>query len=409
MSRITLIKVFTSFIVLGLTLVQHTHAHSLGTTNNEGFGSSLDTEPFLPVTEEHRAAWNRVVEHCLPLNTRESLSEPCMTSLGEYFANEPVWSYNYIFVYSVQGWVELYQNTLNQRKNHSAADFLNPDVPFWRHVFDGQIEQRQELVKKVVSDSQCQELASPKKSGIQDAGVELCAAREMYQYAAYLDACYDARHRLPALQRIIREDDPEYGGLTMFEYSLQLLDENVSTKELKSVAKRGMEKSYLHASWIAAQCDQHSFFVLNPETSGTVTEKKLSWNWDTDDKGTDWLLDYTHDFIMKIAMKSGDDWAIRSGYLDSDVAGEFSADLMRRYPLLMHRLLGDTWSGWGYEGTGFTSEELAHHNAKAYLLLVDQAGEAFARREYDPEELAEEIKYIENGGLLKSPPLHWVK
>lgn len=404
MFSISLIRVFTSFIVLGLALIQHTHAHSGGYTDNEGFGSSLETEPFLPVTEEHRAAWNRVLEHCLPLNTRESLSELCMTSLGEYFANEPVWSYNYMFVYSVQGWSVFYHNTLDQRRNHNAADFLNPDVPFWRHIFDDQIKQRQELFLRVVNDSKCQEMASPQKDGMQDDLAEHCSAREMYQYAAYLSACYDARYRAPALQRMIPEDDPEYGGLTTFEYSLQLLEEKVSNQELKSAAKQSMEKSYLHASWVAAQCNQHGFFVLIPEASGTATEERLSWTWDTDDKDTDWLLNYTQEFIMKIAMKSGDDWAIRSGYLDVDVAAEFSADLMHRYPLLMHRLLGDTWSGWGYEGTYFTSEEHARHRAKAYLLLVDQAGEEFARLAYDPVELAEEIQYVESGGLLRSPP-----
>lgn len=402
MFSFTLVRAFTGFIVIGLVLVQHTHAHSGG--YNEGIRSYLEQEPFIPVTEEHRTAWNHVREHCLPLNTRESLSEPCMTSLGEYFANEPVWSYDYMFVYGLQGLEVLYHNTLNQRRNHNAADFLNPDVPFWRHIFDDQIAQRQKLFLRVVNDSKCQELASPQKDGMQDYLAEHCAAREMYQYAAYLSACYDARHRAPALQRIIPEDDSEYGGLTTFEYSLQMLDENVSNKELKSVAKRSMEKSYLHASWIAAQCNQHGFFVLIPDTSGTTTEERLSWTWDTDDKDTDWLLDYTHDFIMKIAMKSGNDWAIRSGYLDSDVAAEFGADLMHHYPLLMHRLLGDTWSGWGYEGTDFTSEEHARHRAKAYLLLVDRAGEEFARREYDPVELAEEIQYVESGGLLRSPP-----
>ncbi|MXZ55715.1 MAG: hypothetical protein F4227_08605 [Gammaproteobacteria bacterium] len=404
MLSVTLIRVITSLIVFGLALVQNSHAHSGGHRDNEGFGSSLETEPFLPVTDEHRAAWNRVLEHCLPLNTRESLSEHCLTALGEYFANEPVWSYNYMFVYSVQGWEALYHKTLNQRRNHNAADFLNPDVPFWRHIFDDQIEQRQELFIKVVNDSQCLDLASPLKSGMQDYWAEYCAAREMYQYAAYLSACYDARHRMPVLQRIVPEEDPEYGGLTTFEYSLKLLDEKVLNKELKSVAKRSMEKSYLHASWVAEQCSQQGFFVLIPENASSATAERLSWTWNTDDKDTDWLLDYTHDFIMKIAMKSGDDWAIRSGYLDSTVAAEFGADLMQRYPLLMHRLLGDTWSGWGYEGTDFTSEEHSRHRAKAYLLLVDQAGEEFARLEYDPVELAEEIQYVESGGLLRSPP-----
>lgn len=105
MFSVSLIRVFISFIVLVLALVQHTHAHFGGHTDNEGFGSSLEKEPFIPVTEEHRAAWNRVLEHCLPLNTQDSLSDHCMTSLGEYFANEPVWSYSEMLVYDdLRGW-----------------------------------------------------------------------------------------------------------------------------------------------------------------------------------------------------------------------------------------------------------------------------------------------------------------
>jgi len=384
--------------------VQHTFSHPEENNDKEGFGSFLDREPFLPVTDEHQAAWNRVIEHCLPFNTRDSLSDRCMTALAEYFANEPVWSYGYMVVFNRTGWEVIPHNMLNQRRNVNPADFLNPDVPFWRHIFDDQIEQRQELFLRVVNESQCNELASPQKSGIQDDLSDDCAAREMFKYATYLSACYDAKQRLSTLQRVIPEDDPEHGGLSVFEYSLQLIDDSVSNEEQNSAAKRHMEKNYLHAYWVAAQCRLHGFVLISETSDPTKTESFLSWVWDDDDKVTDWLLDYTHDYIMKIAMKSGDDWAIRIGYLASYVAAEFGTDLMQRYPLLMHRLLGDTWSGWGYEFTGFTTEEHARHRAKAYLLLVEQEGEDFARRLYDPAELTEEIQYVESGGLLRSPP-----
>ena len=51
----------------------------------------------------------------------------------------------------------------------------------------------------------------------------------------------------------------------------------------------------------------------------------------------------------------------------------------------------------------FTKEEVAQHRAKAYLLLVEAAGDEFARREYNPETLAKQIKYIEAGGSLRVP------
>ncbi len=403
MFSFTLVRVFTSFIVLGLAFVHHADAHYFGYDDNEGFGANPpEADPFLPVTDEHHAAWNRVIQHCLPLNTRESLSEPCMTSLGEYFDNEPVWSYSKMFVYTPQGWRLFVHNNLSQRRNHSPADFLNPDVPFWKHIFDDQIEQRQELFLRVVNDSKCQELASPQKDGMHDYLAEHCAAREMYQYAAYLSACYDARNRTHALQRMIPEDHPEYDGLNRFEYSFQLLNERVSDEALKSAAKRSMEKSYLHASWVETQCSQHGFVLRPGRTGGSYTTSDEKLKWGTDYEKLYLFLNHTVDFIMKIAIKSGDDWAIRSGRLGRSVIAEFGDDLMARYPLLMHRVIGENPSGHGYS-IDFTSVELLRHRAKAYLLLVEEAGEEFAQQEYDPVELTEEIQYVENGGWLTSP------
>jgi len=70
--------------------------------------------------------------------------------------------------------------------------------------------------------------------------------------------------------------------------------------------------------------------------------------------------------------------------------------------LLMHRALGDPL-GNGTYGRAFPLKEHARHRAKAYLLLVEAAGEEFARSEIDPTKLTKEIKYVESGGLLTSP------
>lgn len=406
-----LIRVCSSYILLALVFGTLMHAHY----DSGSVMLPRESEPFLPVTDEHRAAWNLVLEDCLPLNTRTALSARCMTSLGEYFPNEPVWSYKYAYEYdNLFGWRPLYYNELSQRRHYSPADFLNPDIPFWRHIFDDQIEQRQELFLRVVNDAACQELASPEKLGIHDDLAEQCAARELYQYAAYLSACVDATQRLTQLQEIVTEPpNPVDRALNRFELSFHLLDENVSDEALRAAAKRYMEKSYLHASWVAAHCHQHGL-VLRPGVtipartlpsghtfdSYTSTDEKFSW-------GTHHsvMLRRTHGFIMKIAMKSGDDWAIRSGDLGSTMVGVLGEDLMQRFPLLIHRILGDRAFGGGY-GLDFTAEERAHHRAKAYLLLVEAAGEEFARREYHPETLAQQIQYIKAGGVLKAPLTH---
>ena len=413
MCHAKLFRFFTSFMLLGLAVVPHAHAHSSGGVVELPPGS----DSFLPVTDAHRAAWERVIEDCLPVDTRSALSARCMTSLGDYFSNEPVWSYNYVFVYDSEGWSSLYHSECSQRRDHSPADFLDPDIPLWRDIFDDQIEQRQELFLQVVNDSVCQDLASFKTPGIHDDLAEQCAAREMYQYAAYLSACFDATQRLTKLQEIVTQPNTEGRAVNLFELSFANLDENVADAALRAAAKRHLEKRYLHASWVASRCNQHGL-VLRPGVtlpaitlhtgqtfdSYTTTDKKLSWEDLKSAKARllrDALYGRTHEFIMQIAMKSGDDWAIRSGAGAVNLGG----DLMQRDPLLMHRLLGD--SGGLFIGAFrvvLTAEERDRHRAKAYLLLVEAAGEDFARREYNPEPLAQQIQYIAAGGVLKAPP-----
>ena len=405
----SLSRIFLSFIplVLWLVLVPHTYAHD---GDSSGFMLPLDSEPFLPVTAEHRAAWNRVVEDCLPLDTRSVLNARCMTALGEYFPNEPVWSYGYLSVYRRAGWDTLNLTTgLRQRRSYSPADFLDTDIPLWRDIFDDQIAQRQELFLRVVNDSACQDLVSPQTQGIHEPLAEQCSAREMYQYAAYLSACKDATQYLPVLQRVVT-DPPEGRALTVLEWSFQELDENVADETLRVAAKRYMEKRYLYASWVASHCHEHGL-VLRPGVtipavtlSGhtfegyTTTDEKLPWG------GREEVLYRTHDFLMMLAMKSGDAWAIRSGNLTSYTVGEVGGeDLLRRQPLLMHRIIGGYGTSNSLYRRYFTKEEIAQYRAKAYLLLVEAAGEEFARREYNPEPLAKQIQYIEAGGMLKTP------
>ena len=407
------IRVFASFILLGLVFVPHTNASPIigydGDDDYDSIWVPSNSEQFLPVTEEHRAAWERVIEDCFPLNTRAALSTRCMTSLGEYFPNDPVWSYNYMFVYDWDGWSPLYlTDGLSQRRWYTPADFLDPDIPYWRHIFDDQIEQRQELFLRVVNDSACQELTGtlPKKHGMHAELAEQCAAREMYQYAAYLSACFDSTLRLPKLQEIVNtRSNIEGCALNLFELSLEKLDENVADEALRAAAKHHMEKSYLHASWVASHCNQYGL-ILRPGVTVqgttsplyTTTDEKIPWL-GLKGKNALALLTDTHEFILKIAMKSGDDWAIRSGLLDSTIVGDLGEELMQSHPLLMHRMMCSD-GNFGQSVFRFTDERTRRYCAKAYLLLVEAAGEEFARREFNPENLVKEIQYIEDGGSL---------
>ena len=119
MCHARLFRFFTSSILLALVVVPHALAHY----GNNAVVLPPESEAFLPVTDAQRAAWERVIEDCLPVDTRSALSARCMTSLGEYFPNEPVWSYNYLFVYDSEGWHTLYHSECSRRSDYTPGRF----------------------------------------------------------------------------------------------------------------------------------------------------------------------------------------------------------------------------------------------------------------------------------------------
>ncbi|MCY3541670.1 MAG: hypothetical protein OXH31_07160 [Gammaproteobacteria bacterium] len=363
----------------------------------ERFEVRPEQEPFLKISDIQVEAWNRLVEQCTPIDTRDSLSESCLLFAEQYFSNEPVWVYHRMYYYdNYDGWVPVFIRRFGQRDDHSHADFLDSNVPLWRDIFDGQIEQRQKTFLQVVSDESCMDLANANTLGIHETKAEHCKARELFKYASYLNACNDAQQRMDFLQQTFPEGT-ELSGLNQYEVSFQSLDKWVSDEALRSSAKRRMEKGYLQAYWVAEKCKQHGYEFL-PRLANDDFKKRVEMSARMLRRDKDFVMrNITHDHVLRIAAKSGDDWAIRSFPLGSSTS-EFNQDIMKKYPLLMHRTLG---KGTGYD---FTWQEEARHRAKAYLLLVEQSGEKLARLEYDPTKLTEEIQYVKDGGKLRPPP-----
>ncbi|MYD46706.1 MAG: hypothetical protein F4W92_10165 [Gammaproteobacteria bacterium] len=363
----------------------------------ERFEVRPETETFLEVSDEQNASWEELIEQCTPIDTREPLSESCMLLAEQYFSKEPVWPYSQMYYYDAwDGWVPIFIRELTY-KNFTTADYVDKDVPYWNDVFDGQIEQRKKQFLKVVADSSCLDLASRNKLGIHPTNHKSCAARELYKYGAYLNACSRAHQRLSFLSQEITQEN-QTGELNYYELSFSKLDEWVSDVPLRYSAKRRLAKGFLHASWVAEQCKVHGF-VLVPGQSHLgleTTEEKMSWEHDLEKYFL--FVNHAYDLALRIAAKTGDDWAIRSRTMGRYLTDEFNEDLLKRYPLQFHREMG---KGAGYD---FTPQEKARHRAKAYLLLVEQAGEKVAQLEYDPSKLKREIRYVKNGGSLRFPP-----
>ena len=367
------------------------------------------------ISEPQHEAWKKVLEQCVPINSRGELSESCESALAEYFPTEPVWD-NRMYYYQKHTGLQILHPLvfLYDRDNvidlpYSAADFLDK-YPVWSDIFDGNVERRVETFLEVINDPTCTDLMSSKSVGIQENLASQCEAKELFKYAVYLDACSSAMNR----HYILSDEAPESLPLTFddesptkYDLSLQFIRREIESADDRKIAKRRMEKGYLLAYWTVQQCKSHGYVLMpgltarmpaSPSRSKTSDQSLLEWDhtWSWYDKR---LLGRTYQNTLTIAAKSGHEWAIRTYDLNSVSGQAFRAELQHRYPILVHRWLG--------RKTGKT-ELHRRHRAKAYLLLKEKAGEAIAQLEYDSVDLATEIQYVMDGGEL-SYPTTWDK
>lgn len=370
--------------------------------------------PFHPaslrqVPESQIQAWETVLKQCVPINTREPLSESCWKAVEEYFLAESVWDNRMYHYRDGNGLRSMLLGKLNGRDSstalpYSVADFQG-DFPLWRDMFDDKILRRMETFLRVVKEQDCINVASKRKVGIHEIMASQCAAREMYKYATYLDTCSRSSYNLNTLTTEVSQAPASYhihGPPNIYEISLQVINSKIEDADSRSLAERRMQRGYLLASWTMKQCDTYGYVLLPGTTIGSTTsdDSLLAWsNYDRYRMDDRRLLNRTHDKTLKIAAKSGDDWAIRSYHFSLGFAGEFNDDLKQKYPLLVHRWIG---------GTNAKSDYRRRHQAKAYLLLKEEHGVEVASLEYDSSELADEIPYIQKGGDLKYTP-RWHK
>jgi hypothetical protein len=179
--------------------------------------------------------------------------------------------------------------------------------------------------------------------------------------------------------------------------SKYLIESFVYDYELRNLAVKMLQQGYLHSQWVTKQCSSNDPLVL-PNPWLPKENQHIQWS-----NGKNFLnaIDLTHDTLLKIAAKSGDEWAIMSYPLSSHTSSEFNSDVRIRYPLLMHRHLGSTrWTGLSGD---LPKLERNRHRAKAYLMLEELAGTKIAQEEIDISSLQDEINYVHSGGELKYP------
>ena len=201
--------------------------------------------------ELQHTVWKNALKQCERASTKSSPSTECVTALTEYFVNEPVWKYSRLYYYSdPMGLLLTTYNEINRRHfklPYSYDDYSMEQIPMWGDIFDGRLVQRMALFSKVTQDPQCAKLGSSANVGIQEDRAEQCSARELYKFAAYLDACTASLQRHQVLTSPTRSREDKYKELDRFETSKHVVLENIesATERDPCTRNRGKEDSYM--------------------------------------------------------------------------------------------------------------------------------------------------------------------
>lgn len=364
--------------------------------SNPHFYVPKDLISLLRETQDQVSKWEKAIELCTPVHPSQPLESSCMAALSKYFMDAPVWDYGSLYYIDSYGFGRADPFPVNPRPallSYGPADYELQDAPRWHDIFDGKIEQRKGTFFEVVEDPTCRAIMH---GGIREEMGNHCQAREMYKYAAYLDACATAMRRLKVLNRATGRSG--YKGLSTYEMTLQVVKEKIGDIVQQDMIRQRIQKGYLHASWVAHQCEPHGLALLplKEEQKWTLGGGYAELVEVGSDSATRWAVGHSNFVAMNIASRCGDEWAIRSCALTPDDP-EFLQDVYDQYPILYHRHLGSSLGG---DGGGFSRVEQRRHQAKAYLLLKQSLGTRIAQLSYDETDLKEEIEYVQKGGKL---------
>ena len=339
---------------------------------------------YYPESEKQRSARELLERVCLPVTPPDKLSPECLTALSDYFMDEPIWRYSWLYNYSGSTGFDRARSRINPRASnlpYGYDDYAMDNVPLWRDILDGRLEERKFEVKQTVADPACNELARfGSEGGIERHMAARCAAREMYKYATYLDACVTAMDRVRLLES--PTGDRNHSEMNGFQMSLAMIEQHITNESDRNLATRRLEKGYLHSKWIIDQCAGNIDGVSSWIGSNENELFLKAWP--------------AHNYALRIAARTGDEWAIRSYPLKIGDGDQFKRELMDQYPLLMHRYLGNS-------RLLHSSVDRRRHQAKAYVLLEKLAGTEVAKGEIDIEDLQEELAYVQGGGELAMP------
>ena len=291
------------------------------------------------------------------------VSRSCMDKLSVYFSGMPVWQFA-TMSYPMPGKIRMHGSMFNNRA-YSLPFSLSDKGPVWSDVFDGSVNDRSDVVASVFMDPVCGQLRH--QGAIRPNLSERCEARDLFLYAAQIDAC------MTGIDRYMFLTDP-------------IMVDGQSRYDI--VSDPVIRQHYLYSIWMIGSCSSVPGIVFNEDLSWTITSVEES----ADHHDVASLMRTGYDAAMRIAARAGDPWAI--GAIDilplHDI--EYLQSLYNTNVLLFHRWLGT--SAGKYMAGGRDAQ--IRHALRAYVL------ELHARPDLDRDEYLQRFGIVEDEHTIQS-------
>ncbi|MCY4144229.1 MAG: hypothetical protein OXG08_11175 [Gammaproteobacteria bacterium] len=280
------------------------------------FGSTLAEEPHtVLLIENSEHPLDRVLEQCADKDSIErvvdGLDDRCFSAMDDYFLTRNAWRHTNVDYFGFARRREIHRSIFS---GHLPVSWrgknarLVRNAPRWQDIFDGDETSRADMVLGVLEDQVCAELAfdtGPLRIDLR----ERCQARELFKYAAYLDACRTANERYTILNSWFSQE--------------QVIEAKIEATWL--VSKCGT----VHVA--AVDSDLRPFSRENSSVEATPSDEFL----EAEKNG--------YDAALSIAANVGDTWAIHSRRIVLDRENSaYWQSLFELNPALVHRMLA--WS-----------------------------------------------------------------
>ena len=308
------------------------------------------------------------------------LSTECRKRLDKLLENDLFWetmqqSYFRTEPYDVHDLWSKFHSKLNKRAprpRFTFEDFYIADAQKLVDVMSIDLNKTIEIVEEVLSDSKCTDITG--WSEIENEQLKTtCHARELLNYAQFMDACTTAKALSVTLNESIQigvyygiQSTNFWEGLDSIRQprATDIYDEDGPILHVSPITAAEYYKINLRSYWILEHCKGKSFLVY--DSSGKLFVQN---DFDTlEPKGVTESFQRIYDRSLVLAARLGDPLAIQSYLPDNveEVNEEYWQMLERHFPALYHR-----YKATALLGPPRDVEFRLSHLLKAYRLAIE--------------------------------------